>query len=629
MAFPVRLASTRGRGSVLALLVAFSLTACTDPGEPADARWNGSATPSPVPGATAPAADGGLTPVAPPFPVVSTSGALAEWPRVVPGVDARAVTSFDRSGGNDDGFAGTHSALYEEGGQHVIFDAFGPGVLRTLWFTSDVDGDGPLRFGKVRFFFDDEASPRFELDANALFSGAHAPFLEPLVAGNQRSSGGFASWVPLTYARRLKITTERRAGFYQAFYETFPADWAVQSTTSGAVDAALATRFEATWFSSLPLQAVPLEHATLGAGTVDVVRFEPDAAPTTEALQSARIRFWFDGATEPQVDAPLGAFFGSGLGEAAIQSAAWTMEPGRYESRFPMPFFEGMRVAVSGLAGTLSLHVGPALADRTSLGTFTAIAREARPTTPGVDHEYARVEGAGKLVATVLTVLPTSPAGKQWWEGDMRTWVDDRATPSVSGTGHEDDHLGGWSNEFLERPFTLPMQGCPKTEILDKPEGGQTNANATMYRLYAGVPFLRGLRHVTEHGPSNAREANYASVAFLYRQPRVRLTKSDEVRAAGPLEGKVLRVRVEDDNEGVKLRRSHAPGVAGQRARVVVDGVTVGEWYRAESNAFASSEDDDYFLPPAITRSKRFLDVTLLPAPTFSVTALEAWSVRP
>src|SRR3954452_22219315 len=64
-----------------------------------------------------------LARIAPPVDVVSTQGAIAAWPRIVPGVDAHAITSFDRAGGNDDGFNGTYSSLYEEGGEHVIFDA--------------------------------------------------------------------------------------------------------------------------------------------------------------------------------------------------------------------------------------------------------------------------------------------------------------------------------------------------------------------------------------------------------------------------------------------------------------------------------------------------------------------------
>jgi hypothetical protein len=608
------------------------IAACGDPGDPATPRSTVSGDPSASPAQDAGDDDGArpLATIEPPVDVVSTDGAIASWPRIVPGVEARAFTSYDRTGGNDDGFAGTWSELYEDGrGEHTIFDAFGPGVLRTLWFTSAVDGNGPLPEKLVRFYFDDEATARITVDADALFAGTKTPFVKPLVAGNQESSGGFASWAPLVYRRRLRITTEVRAGFYQAFYDTFPADWDVASSRESAVAGGLVARFAQTGFSTLPLAEVPLEHAIEGEGTIDVLRFEPEAPPSTSELQSARIRIWFDGALDPQVDVPLGMFFGSGLGEADVRALAWTMAPGRYESRFPMPFWKGARLAVTGLAGRLLLHTAPALEPREEIGTFTAVYRESKPTTPGVDHPYVDVDGAGKLVATVLTVEPEAPADKQWWEGDLRSWIDDRTTPGIAGTGHEDDHLGGWSNEFLERPFSLPMQGCPKTVILDQPAGGQTNADATMYRLYPGIPFLRRLRHSTEHGPSNTRASSYASAAFLYRQPRVRLVKTDAVTLPSPPGRSTHRLAIESDNVGVKLRWSYAPAGGRQRADVIVDGVRVGAWYVVEASAATGAADADFFLPPQVTKGKRAIDVTIVPAASFSATALEAWSVRP
>ena len=85
------------------------------------------------------------------------------------------VSSYDRTGGNDDGFRGTHSALSVDArGEHVIFDARGPGCVYTLWFTSRVDGWSGLDWGRLRFYFDDEAEARVEIEANDLFAGTPA-----------------------------------------------------------------------------------------------------------------------------------------------------------------------------------------------------------------------------------------------------------------------------------------------------------------------------------------------------------------------------------------------------------------------------------------------------------------------
>lgn len=601
--------------------------ACGDTEDPARPTKGEGHENVPPPGTTAPIEPAPALPrTAPPVDVVSTDGAISEWARIVPGVEARAITSYDRGGGNDDGFGGTYSELYANGDEHVIFDAAGPGVLRTLWFTSAVDGNGPLSLGTVKFYFDDEVKARYAVDADALFAGTSAPFVAPLVAGNQVSSGGFASWAPLVYRGRLKITTATRPGFYQAFYDSLPADWDV--TSGPARDGELAARFAQASgddaFSKLALAEVPLDHTIAGAGVIDVVRFEPTTGTATAAeLQAARMRIFFDGASEPQVDVPLGMFFGSGLGETKVRAVPWTMDVGRYESRLPMPYWEGAHVVVTGLAGKLSLHVAPAREPRVDYGTLHAIYSEQRPTTDAADFPYATLTGAGKLVGTVLTVQPIAPDKKQWWEGDLQSFVDDALTPNIHGTGHEDDHLGGWSNEFLERPFSLPMQGNPKTNILDQGPGAQTNADASMYRLYPGIPFLRGIKHSTEHGPSNQRQANYSSATFVYRQTRERLVMTDDAPFA-----ETVQLDVRPENVGVKLRFAF-DGAQTQRLRVSVDGVVVGSWYVPKNVTPPSASESDYFLPPRLTQGKTTLSVGLVPEGTSGTTRISAWSVLP
>lgn len=76
---------------------------------------------------------------------VHTIQAIEDYPRLRTDVQAHYLSSYDRSGGNDDGFDGTYSAHYvDERGEHVIFDVKGPGTLYNLWFTSRVNGRSPL-----------------------------------------------------------------------------------------------------------------------------------------------------------------------------------------------------------------------------------------------------------------------------------------------------------------------------------------------------------------------------------------------------------------------------------------------------------------------------------------------------
>ena len=591
--------------------------------------------------------------------LLDSDGALRSftelWPCLTPGVRSLGVSSYDRTGGNDDGFNGTWSSLYTDPhGHFVVVDVAGPGRLNTLWFTTASGGLPPLGLGEIRFYFDGEAEPRIAVDADELFRGTTAPFLAPLVADNHTSTGGFASWVPMPFARRLVITTERKAAFYSAQYDLLPADLGLESWTAAVTSAPL---FRAFTTADDPLVADPaavevtLEHTWLGTGVVERLRLTPSEVPSDVSLRAARIRIWWDGEAEPSVDCPLPDFFGSGLGYAPVAALPFRMTATGYENRFPMPFWEGFRISVTGFDGRMELLVGPQRYSRAEAGHLHAMHREEDPTTAGEDFVWLNAAGAGKLVGTVLTVEPRTAGEAQWWEGDLRTRIDAAESVTLHGTGHEDDHLGGWSNEFLDRPFTLPMHGEPRADLLTRE--GRFNGSATMYRLWPGIPFLSGIRHSIEHGTQNSVETRYRGTVFWYAVGGPRLVQTDAVGAEeghddggvheirAPADGRLeelessydgnptatvetrmhlahldstsLRMTIRSDNTGVLLRRVYDAAAPGQRAAVRVDGVEVREWSSAAYNPSQRWGVDEVFLPPAVTAGKSTVRVELDP----------------
>ena len=487
--------------------------------------------------------------------LATLSDIRGQWPLLQIGTESRYFSSFDRAGGNDDGFRGTYSALYvDEKGEHVIFDAEGPGCLRTLWFTSESGGYDRLSAGLIRFYFDGEESPRIRVEANALFSGTTPPFVKPLVADNRTSTGGFVSWVPLPYKESLRVTTENRAFFYIAQYDAFPVRAAIPSWTPALDMSPADAVFRAAGLSTLRCEAVPLRYSRDGAGVIDCLRFEPSGTPDKAELQGARIRIWWDGNDEAAVDCPLGHFFGTGLGEVEVKALGFAMHGGVYENHFPMPFWKSFRIEVEGMDGVLSLHVGSARYDRGSAGHFYAAHRTEHPTELGRDFTMLDAPGAGKLVGTVLVVEPATPEDKQWWEGDLRSYTNGKRTPALHGTGHEDDHLGGWSNEFLDTPFSLPMHGEPAVEMLDR--NGQYNGNCSLYRLWPGVQFLDGIRHSVEHGTENVKNYNYSGTAFRYAFDGLRLILTDRLDPCDEASRQAHGVKVQNESDVAELTSS-------------------------------------------------------------------------
>jgi len=118
-------------------------------------------------------------------------GRLDLLPVFKPSVEVGCVSSYDRTGGNDDGFSGKYSFIRKEPGGLVIAELAGPGVIYRIHIPAPTDD-------VIEFYFDGEAVPRLSLRINELFDGTHAPFLAPLVGAGL---GGRFSYVPIAYAR--------------------------------------------------------------------------------------------------------------------------------------------------------------------------------------------------------------------------------------------------------------------------------------------------------------------------------------------------------------------------------------------------------------------------------------------
>ncbi len=611
----------------------------------------------PVASVARPSADRAPLPVRPHPALTFFEHPYDTWPLVGQGIESRYFSSFDRTGGNADGFSGTFAVLYAlQNGEHVIFDALGPGVLNTLWFTGPEEGGRDLDLGQLKFYFDDEKQPRIKTTAARLFGGKEAPFLAPLVQDNLQSSGGFVSWAPLPYLKRLIITTEKRPRFYIAQYDTHPPgaklpSWSPRLSNTTARETFRAASRPA---SERGLKRIPLHTRHRGAGTINLIQFRPVAPVTVEKLNRARIQIFWDGEETPGVDVPLGLFFGSGLGEVCISSLAFNMRRGAYQNRLPMPFWRGFELRVMGIKGELKIALGPARFRQDQAGTLRAHFQAAFPTRPDHDFEWLNYKGAGKLVGTVLTIRPPHPEVKRWWEGDLRSYADGRRTPSMHGTGLEDDHLGGWSNTFFTNPFSLPMHGEPGVKIIEY-EGEQYNAQVTLYRLWPGIRFAGSIRHSLEHGNRNGVQALYAGVAFFYAmRGGSRLRETDQIDLGSPharsshgfsvqgpqqldrlesaFEGREDEVLKEDQilahqgaarfkvtivpqNRGCILRRLYDQHTPRQRARVLVDGKYLTDWYIVERNSELRWAERDLFIPPAVTRGQRSLIIRIEPTP--------------
>ncbi len=594
----------------------------------------------------------------------------------------RAVWSPDESCYDARRFEGHYSALYvDSNGEHVIFDAKGPGAVYTLWFTSRENGWAPLGWGRIKFYFDDEPTPRAEMEADELFGGRRAPFVPPFVFNAFASTGGYVCYLPFPFKSRLKITTERRVGFYNIYYHTYPNDEQVESWT-GREDAETVSRMwsapgrdpkvatEAAVFSGTldlaapdlpdgePVPSVSPVFEWSGVGAVSALRVNPLFPLTEYELNHVTLRVFWDGEATPSIEAPLGSFFGSGLGEAPVRAVPLGMSSsGEYYCFLPMPFWKSVRIELVNANTNRApriwweVRITPESAVRypkDTCGYFKARYHEEWPTATGKDYRILDTQGRGVYVGQVMTVEPIRPEVKRWWEGDLRVYVDGRRQPAFHGTGHEDEYLGGWSNEWLMNPYSLPMHGEPATRDL-RPIDFQWNGSTTVYRFFvAGVPYQSRLTVSTEHGVDNGVPAMYSSVAYYYEQSeaaqrsdtldvgdsederrhRYRATPSSPPkRLTSQFEGVFDAVDVSDDGRQVtggsrfslraldraarlRLRRTFDQTNL-QEAEVWVNGRLAGVWYSPAVNPHKRWAESDFLIPVDRVAGRTELDVEI------------------
>jgi len=243
------------------------------------------------------------------------------------------------------------------------------------------------------------------------------------------------------------------------------------------------------------------------------------------------LRIFWDGRTEPGVEAPVGDFFACGFGQRmTVKSMPVAVENGAsYNCFWPMPFAKSARIEIENdgekeialLYYNIDWLEKPALPPDTPY--FHAQYRQEYPLKEGGgDYLIFEGEGRGHYVGTVLCVRSRSPG---WFgEGDEKIAVDDDTEPSIWGTGTEDYLLCAWGL----RKCSFPYFGVPYTDG-GRVLGGRTCA----YRWHLADPlvFQKRLRVAIERmgwiaideNPDhksmswNERQDDYSSVAFWYQ----------------------------------------------------------------------------------------------------------------
>lgn len=258
-------------------------------------------------------------------------------PMLTPGVVAGAVTSYDRTGGNDDGFSGKYSFVRKEGDSLVLADLKGPGCITRIHTPTPTDD-------LLEFYFDGEAKPRLSLPFKKLYSGDTAPFLRPVV---DSVGGGNYSYVPLPYAKSCKVVLRAKSfQFYDLNFKTYPAGTAVDTYDPSSVDTSALERartmfanprdrgltefnmpagakLETVKFNtSLPAGKSVTLFSSKKGGRIGGLRLGPSESFEGKG-RDVLLRVTWDDAKSPSILLPVGDFFGAMRGASRRWGRHW------------------------------------------------------------------------------------------------------------------------------------------------------------------------------------------------------------------------------------------------------------------------------------------------------------------
>jgi hypothetical protein len=184
-------------------------------------------------------------------------------------------------------------------------------------------------------------------------------------------------------------------------------------------------------------------------------------------LRALRLEMYWDNAPEPAVSAPLGDFFGIGLGRRTpFESELFSDPEGRSFNCFiPMPFNRAARVVMindSDKPVTLFYDIDLIQLDQHEghVYYFHCYWNRENKTTLGNDFVVLpAVKGKGRFLGMNVGVIADTVYGNSWWgEGEVKMFLDNDAQfPTLAGTGTEDYIGTAWGQGAYAHRF----QGCP------------------------------------------------------------------------------------------------------------------------------------------------------------------------
>ncbi len=442
----------------------------------------------------------------------------------------------------------------------------GPGEIARIWLayqqhqsynnSSDMSANeewsnwGNLgAMGNIRFYFDDELTPRINMGIKDLFVGKN-PFPAPLAAFYASANGGNINYVPIPFARSIRVTTTGRPRLMQIEVKRFLSNSSRAETPStfslnlsSAEQSTLEQAAQAWQTCSARLvgdhRSFPLGIAPENSAAVDFLQPGTvagfDVRVPRDREESVWLQVFWDGDIEPSINAPIRVLFGTA--ERLLPYSALplgTIIDGSdivFYNYFPMPFRSARFVFVNHSDQPLPLTFNVVLreptpgAEEMRFHAFYGKRRVERREDNGDNYVVIDVPGTGKYVGLILSAWDLNRQAlnmnlPQTWrfpylESNMDVWIDGRL--ALPGTGIEDDFNASYYYVFTGYLGYNSRYCLSGVTLLDYSTHLEPSSQYRFY-LNDAPEFRDRLRVEVQHGnKGNNLSVTYSSTAFWYQ----------------------------------------------------------------------------------------------------------------
>ncbi len=272
------------------------------------------------------------------------------------------------------------------------------------------------------------------------------------------------------------------------------------------------------------------------------------ASGETNHLKKIVLRIYWDGEESPSVEAPVGDFFGLGLGRYFMYDSKFLSIGSQkaLNASFPMPFQKSAKITITN-EGERQINAFYYNIDwekhhalPSDIGYFHAQYRQSQPTNgwtedweengqPSINNKTNKsgadnyiimeAEGRGHFIGVTHSLIQNQ--GDWWGEGDEMIFIDGAKSPQIHGTGAEDYYLGAWCYGGCGiNPFGDSKPTFHYSEYGNPLNGGDDRgAQWMVYRFHSESPivFNKSIKMTIEHGHANHRSDNYYTVGYWYQ----------------------------------------------------------------------------------------------------------------